>query len=163
MTFFLLMYGYLRLGSLNIMLNECSDSEQKENASAPQYICFFLLINVQYSKRRTRWGVSHICCTVCRPHLTHRQFETVVPTEDSVITEMTSTLRDWGAMWKQLFVVNTVWANTVVRPQPDTGYVNSTCTDADGRNILFVFQLLMRGNCFWIIFTPDHYISLVQQ
>uniref|UniRef100_A0A671TAB1 Dedicator of cytokinesis protein 4-like n=1 Tax=Sinocyclocheilus anshuiensis TaxID=1608454 RepID=A0A671TAB1_9TELE len=51
-------------------------------------------------------GVSHICCTVCHPHLTHRQFETVVPTEDSVITEMTSTLRDWGAMWKQLFVKN---------------------------------------------------------
>uniref|UniRef100_A0A673H0U8 Dedicator of cytokinesis protein 4-like n=1 Tax=Sinocyclocheilus rhinocerous TaxID=307959 RepID=A0A673H0U8_9TELE len=34
-------------------------------------------------------GASHICCTVCHPHLTHRQFETVVPTEDSVITEMT--------------------------------------------------------------------------
>ncbi|CAL8235737.1 unnamed protein product, partial [Boreogadus saida] len=32
------------------------------------------------------------------------QFETVIPTEDSVITEMTSTLRDWGAMWKQLYV-----------------------------------------------------------
>uniref|UniRef100_A0A8C2D395 Dedicator of cytokinesis 4b n=1 Tax=Cyprinus carpio TaxID=7962 RepID=A0A8C2D395_CYPCA len=54
-----------------------------------------------------KWeGVSHICFTVCRPHLTHRQFEMVVPTEDSVITEMTSTLRDWGAMWKQLFVKN---------------------------------------------------------
>ena len=25
----------------------------------------------------------------------HRQFEMVIPTEDSVITEMTSTLRDW--------------------------------------------------------------------
>nr|XP_034984231.1 dedicator of cytokinesis protein 4 isoform X3 [Zootoca vivipara] len=34
------------------------------------------------------------------------QFEMVVPTEDSVITEMTSTLRDWGAMWKQLYVRN---------------------------------------------------------
>ncbi|XP_035282476.1 dedicator of cytokinesis protein 4-like isoform X1 [Anguilla anguilla] len=32
------------------------------------------------------------------------QFETVIPTEDSVITEMTSTLRDWGTMWKQLYV-----------------------------------------------------------
>uniref|UniRef100_A0A8C1QTX1 Dedicator of cytokinesis 4b n=1 Tax=Cyprinus carpio TaxID=7962 RepID=A0A8C1QTX1_CYPCA len=54
-----------------------------------------------------KWeGVSDICFTVCRPHLTHRQFEMVVPTEDSVITEMTSTLRDWGAMWKQLFVKN---------------------------------------------------------
>uniref|UniRef100_A0A673YRU9 Dedicator of cytokinesis 4b n=1 Tax=Salmo trutta TaxID=8032 RepID=A0A673YRU9_SALTR len=34
------------------------------------------------------------------------QFETVIPTEDSVITEMTSTLRDWGAMWKRLYVKN---------------------------------------------------------
>uniref|UniRef100_A0AAY4E0L2 Dedicator of cytokinesis 4 n=1 Tax=Denticeps clupeoides TaxID=299321 RepID=A0AAY4E0L2_9TELE len=37
--------------------------------------------------------------------VTHRQFETVIPIEDSVITEMTVTLRDWGTMWKQLFVV----------------------------------------------------------
>lgn len=80
-----------------------------------------------------------ISVVLCRPHLTLRQFETVVPTEDSVITEMTSTLRDWGAMWKQLFVVNTVWANTAVRPQPHTAYVNSGYTDADGRNILNVF------------------------
>uniref|UniRef100_A0A674K0H0 Dedicator of cytokinesis 4 n=1 Tax=Terrapene triunguis TaxID=2587831 RepID=A0A674K0H0_9SAUR len=36
----------------------------------------------------------------------HRQFEMVIPTEDSVITEMTSTLRDWGTMWKQLYVRN---------------------------------------------------------
>ncbi|XP_027694681.1 dedicator of cytokinesis protein 4 [Vombatus ursinus] len=34
------------------------------------------------------------------------QFEMVIPTEDSVITEMTSTLRDWGTMWKQLYVRN---------------------------------------------------------
>ncbi|XP_028810006.1 dedicator of cytokinesis protein 4b isoform X3 [Denticeps clupeoides] len=34
------------------------------------------------------------------------QFETVIPNEDSVITEMTSTLRDWGSMWKQLYVRN---------------------------------------------------------
>ncbi|XP_061920452.1 dedicator of cytokinesis protein 4b isoform X4 [Entelurus aequoreus] len=34
------------------------------------------------------------------------QFETVIPVEDTVITEMTSTLRDWGAMWKQLYVKN---------------------------------------------------------
>ncbi|XP_006859416.1 PREDICTED: dedicator of cytokinesis protein 4 [Chrysochloris asiatica] len=34
------------------------------------------------------------------------QFEMIIPTEDSVITEMTSTLRDWGTMWKQLYVRN---------------------------------------------------------
>lgn len=37
-----------------------------------------------------------------------RQFEMVIPTEDSVITEMTSTLRDWGTMWKQLYVASTL-------------------------------------------------------
>lgn len=41
----------------------------------------------------------YLCVTV------YRQFEMVVPTEDAVITEMTSTLRDWGTMWKQLYVV----------------------------------------------------------
>uniref|UniRef100_A0AAR2KLZ4 Dedicator of cytokinesis 4b n=1 Tax=Pygocentrus nattereri TaxID=42514 RepID=A0AAR2KLZ4_PYGNA len=34
------------------------------------------------------------------------QFETVIPMEESVITEMTVTLRDWGTMWKQLYVKN---------------------------------------------------------
>nr|XP_014346036.1 PREDICTED: dedicator of cytokinesis protein 4 [Latimeria chalumnae] len=34
------------------------------------------------------------------------QFEMIVPTEDSVITEMTATLRDWGTLWKQLYVKN---------------------------------------------------------
>ncbi|XP_056595767.1 dedicator of cytokinesis protein 4 isoform X1 [Triplophysa dalaica] len=34
------------------------------------------------------------------------QFETVIPTEDSVITEITMTLRDWGTMWKQLYMKN---------------------------------------------------------
>uniref|UniRef100_A0A8C2KN35 Dedicator of cytokinesis 4 n=1 Tax=Cyprinus carpio TaxID=7962 RepID=A0A8C2KN35_CYPCA len=34
------------------------------------------------------------------------QFETVIPTEDSVITEITMTLRDWGSMWKQHYMVN---------------------------------------------------------
>ncbi|XP_043944609.1 dedicator of cytokinesis protein 4 isoform X2 [Protopterus annectens] len=34
------------------------------------------------------------------------QFESIIPTEDSVISEMTATLREWGAMWKQLYVKN---------------------------------------------------------
>uniref|UniRef100_A0A8C1NS34 Dedicator of cytokinesis 4 n=1 Tax=Cyprinus carpio TaxID=7962 RepID=A0A8C1NS34_CYPCA len=35
-----------------------------------------------------------------------KNFETVIPTEDSVITEITMTLRDWGTMWKQLYMRN---------------------------------------------------------
>lgn len=50
-----------------------------------------------------------------------RQFETVIPVEDSVITEMTSTLRDWGAMWKQLYVV---WLHT----QPQC-HIHTACID----------------------------------
>ncbi|XP_026880343.2 dedicator of cytokinesis protein 4 isoform X2 [Electrophorus electricus] len=34
------------------------------------------------------------------------QFETVIPMEESVVTEMTVTLREWGTMWKQLYVKN---------------------------------------------------------
>ncbi|XP_030621101.1 dedicator of cytokinesis protein 4 [Chanos chanos] len=32
------------------------------------------------------------------------QFETVIPTEDSVLSEVTVTLREWGTMWKQHYV-----------------------------------------------------------
>lgn len=49
--------------------------------------------------------------TVCESVLCvlpRRQFETVIPTEDSVITEITMTLRDWGTMWKQLYMVNII-------------------------------------------------------
>lgn len=46
------------------------------------------------------------CVNVCLCVLPCRQFETVIPTEDSVITEITMTLRDWGTMWKQLYMVN---------------------------------------------------------
>uniref|UniRef100_A0A8C1ICS5 Dedicator of cytokinesis 4 n=1 Tax=Cyprinus carpio TaxID=7962 RepID=A0A8C1ICS5_CYPCA len=47
-----------------------------------------------------------VCVIVCLCVLPCRQFETVIPTEDSVITEITMTLRDWGSMWKQLYMVN---------------------------------------------------------
>uniref|UniRef100_A0A670IL87 Dedicator of cytokinesis 3 n=1 Tax=Podarcis muralis TaxID=64176 RepID=A0A670IL87_PODMU len=32
------------------------------------------------------------------------QYETVVPLEDSVITEVTATLQEWAVLWKQLYV-----------------------------------------------------------
>lgn len=37
-----------------------------------------------------------------------RQYETVVPLEDSVVTEVTATLQEWAVLWKQLYVVRTV-------------------------------------------------------
>lgn len=52
--------------------------------------------------------VSDTCCSVwtschisvlCRPH------ETVVPLEDPIVTEVTSTLQEWALLWKQLYVV----------------------------------------------------------
>lgn len=35
-----------------------------------------------------------------------RLCETVVPLEDPIITETTSTLQEWGVLWKQLYVVS---------------------------------------------------------
>lgn len=37
-----------------------------------------------------------------------RLCETVVPLEDPIITETTSTLQEWGVLWKQLYVVSGV-------------------------------------------------------
>lgn len=37
-----------------------------------------------------------------------RQYETVVPLEDSVVTEVTATLQEWAVLWKQLYVVRAV-------------------------------------------------------
>uniref|UniRef100_A0A8C3UM80 Dedicator of cytokinesis 4 n=1 Tax=Catharus ustulatus TaxID=91951 RepID=A0A8C3UM80_CATUS len=52
-------------------------------------------------------GISNaISCNIMCSSACYRQFEMVIPTEDSVITEMTTTLRDWGTMWKQLYVRN---------------------------------------------------------
>lgn len=135
------------------------------NRRKPHLLFSFDQQTVQQEQNQSRF-ISYLFYAVCRPHSTRRQFETVVPSEDSVITEMTSTLRDWGAMWKQLFVVNTVWANmTKIHPQPDAGFVNPGCTDAAGRNMLFVLKLLLLAgrNYYCIIFIRGHYISVVQQ
>lgn len=35
-----------------------------------------------------------------------RQYETVVPLEDSIVTEVTATLQEWASLWKQLYVVS---------------------------------------------------------
>ncbi|XP_031679782.1 dedicator of cytokinesis protein 3-like [Oncorhynchus kisutch] len=32
------------------------------------------------------------------------QYETVVPVEDPIVTEVTSTLQEWALLWKQLYV-----------------------------------------------------------
>ncbi|MCI4390285.1 hypothetical protein PGIGA_G00120870 [Pangasianodon gigas] len=34
------------------------------------------------------------------------QYETVVPLEDPIVTEVTSTLQEWAVLWKQLYVVS---------------------------------------------------------
>uniref|UniRef100_A0A8C3CR80 Dedicator of cytokinesis 3 n=1 Tax=Cairina moschata TaxID=8855 RepID=A0A8C3CR80_CAIMO len=36
------------------------------------------------------------------------QYETVVPLEDSVVTEVTATLQEWAVLWKQLYVKHKV-------------------------------------------------------
>lgn len=80
----------------------------------------------------------------------------VVPTEDSVITEMTSTLRDWGAMWKQLYVVNIV-VNAAVRPQPDVGCLR-VC-----RNVFVVEELPERNDISFNYLETSSLFSLVKE
>ncbi|XP_057182434.1 dedicator of cytokinesis protein 3-like [Triplophysa rosa] len=36
------------------------------------------------------------------------QYETVVPLEDPIVTEVTSTLQEWSVLWKQLYVVSPI-------------------------------------------------------
>ncbi|ERE75590.1 dedicator of cytokinesis protein 3 [Cricetulus griseus] len=36
------------------------------------------------------------------------QYETVVPLEDSIVTEVTTTLQEWASLWKQLYVKHKV-------------------------------------------------------
>ncbi|KAF0034723.1 hypothetical protein F2P81_012481 [Scophthalmus maximus] len=43
-------------------------------------------------------AVGPISCFILRPH------ETVVPLEDPIATEVTSTLQEWALLWKQLYV-----------------------------------------------------------
>lgn len=38
--------------------------------------------------------------------ISYRQFEAVVPLEDPIVTEVTSTLQEWAVLWKQLYVVS---------------------------------------------------------
>lgn len=45
-------------------------------------------------------------CSVPFLSCTRRLCETVVPLEDPIITETTSTLQEWGVLWKQLYVVS---------------------------------------------------------
>ncbi|XP_063105005.1 dedicator of cytokinesis protein 3 isoform X10 [Cavia porcellus] len=40
--------------------------------------------------------------------LAGRQYETVVPLEDSIVTEVTATLQEWASLWKQLYVKHKV-------------------------------------------------------
>lgn len=64
-----------------------------------------LLLMVIWGHCFPSWACADECVNVCLCVLPCRQFETVIPTEDSVITEITMTLRDWGTMWKQLYMV----------------------------------------------------------
>ncbi|KAJ8411272.1 hypothetical protein AAFF_G00172780 [Aldrovandia affinis] len=79
----------------------------------------------------------------------NEQFETVIPTEDTVVTEMTSTLRDWGTMWKQLYVVNTLCTRNTqhscaVLPVPAQD-PNTPATNLEGRQCYHLNQATPSG------------------
>uniref|UniRef100_A0AAR2JSH2 Dedicator of cytokinesis 3 n=1 Tax=Pygocentrus nattereri TaxID=42514 RepID=A0AAR2JSH2_PYGNA len=49
--------------------------------------------------------IINLSLSVC---VSYRQYETAVPLEDPVITEVTSTLQEWAVLWKQLYVKHKV-------------------------------------------------------
>uniref|UniRef100_A0A673YJ37 Dedicator of cytokinesis 3 n=1 Tax=Salmo trutta TaxID=8032 RepID=A0A673YJ37_SALTR len=53
-----------------------------------------------------------VWCSHTHPVLQHchvlMQYETVVPVEDPIVTEVTSTLQEWALLWKQLYVKHKV-------------------------------------------------------
>lgn len=42
---------------------------------------------------------------------TPRQHETVIPGDLPLIQEVTTTLREWSSIWRQLYVVRTGWSS----------------------------------------------------
>ncbi|KAB0390354.1 hypothetical protein E2I00_010268, partial [Balaenoptera physalus] len=43
------------------------------------------------------------------------QYETVVPLEDSIVTEVTATLQEWASLWKQLYVLFNKYSKAELR------------------------------------------------
>uniref|UniRef100_A0A8C8ZRM6 C2 DOCK-type domain-containing protein n=1 Tax=Prolemur simus TaxID=1328070 RepID=A0A8C8ZRM6_PROSS len=48
---------------------------------------------------------THLFCAIVS---NRGQYETVVPLEDSIVTEVTATLQEWASLWKQLYVKHKV-------------------------------------------------------
>lgn len=57
-------------------------------------------VNNNNNNKLNPGAVNKACVCVYRPH------ETVVPLEDPIVTEVTSTLQEWASLWKQLYVVS---------------------------------------------------------
>ncbi|CAG2069251.1 unnamed protein product, partial [Timema podura] len=47
---------------------------------------------------------TYICVKPCKID-NEGLFESIIPIEDSVVREVTLVLREWGNIWKQLYVV----------------------------------------------------------
>jgi len=59
---------------------------------------FFLYQNVYFGC----W----FCVIISGDIFLYRLFESVIPIEDPVVREVTLVLREWGNIWKRLFVVS---------------------------------------------------------
>lgn len=85
---------------------------------------------------------SHSCMCVCC-----RLCETVVPLEDPIITETTSTLQEWGVLWKQLYVVScTSPHNRTLSNKCESGFNITEISKGVGRKTAFV-----KRNCIHLV------------
>uniref|UniRef100_A0A8C7FCA7 Dedicator of cytokinesis 3 n=1 Tax=Oncorhynchus kisutch TaxID=8019 RepID=A0A8C7FCA7_ONCKI len=67
------------------------------------------------------------------------QYETVVPVEDPIVTEVTSTLQEWALLWKQLYVVSTVRLTTCLDLVPRKEF---EMVDADQISVSDLYKMV---------------------
>lgn len=85
-----------------------------------------------------------------------RLCETVVPLEDPIITETTSTLQEWGVLWKQLYVVSsssTKGVGTIQEKQTASCFVY-ICVLLGGRGML-----MLKESFFYLLCKQEWRIS----
>ena len=89
-----------------------------------------------------------------------RLCETVVPLEDPIITETTSTLQEWAVLWKQLYVVShtshylccipALWTPNDTSTGAARGWWGGWCVDSKWSQCVWLIHTSLSGSG-WIV------------
>lgn len=92
-------------------------------------------------------------------------FESVIPLEDPVVREVTLVLREWGGIWKRLYVVSIFCPELRVLSSPAFSYCESLCLcTLRLKGIFFVIKNCdrWRENCDVFLFHLLCSVSIIQ-